>query len=90
MKQQSKRFFFEKKKQKTFANGPVAVQPARSKGAKFFLLLFCSQKRSSYTNHHGFRPMAEDQNSERKSWMPAFAGMTWGGQRVKAHAGSAS
>jgi hypothetical protein len=45
-KEVSKNFFFEKKKQKTFIGfGPQAVKPARSKLQKFFLLLFCSQKR---------------------------------------------
>jgi hypothetical protein len=44
--EERKHFFFEKKKQKTFISfGPVAVKQARSKLTKFFLLLFCSQKR---------------------------------------------
>jgi hypothetical protein len=41
-------FFFKKKEPKTLPNWPAPVQPARAKGAKFFLLLFCSQKRSAY------------------------------------------
>jgi hypothetical protein len=44
----SKRFFFEKKKQKTFAKLARGVSTAGTKLLKFFLLLFCSQKRSAY------------------------------------------
>jgi hypothetical protein len=43
-----KDFFFEKKQQKTFGNfRPVAVQTARSKFTKFFLLLFVHKKEDS-------------------------------------------
>jgi hypothetical protein len=45
----SKRFFFEKKKQKTFAT--LGQGPFHRHGlnvATFFLLLFCSQKRSAF------------------------------------------
>jgi hypothetical protein len=44
----SKRFFFEKKNQKTFAKWAPGVSAARAQFAKFFLLLFCSQKRRSF------------------------------------------
>jgi hypothetical protein len=44
----SKHFFFEKKKQKTFASWARGVSTVRAKIVKFFLLLFCSQKRSSF------------------------------------------
>jgi hypothetical protein len=37
---ESKRFFFEKKKQKTFANWPPGVAASRSKGLKVFWFFF--------------------------------------------------
>jgi hypothetical protein len=47
--EERKDFFFEKKKQKTFISfGPQVVKPAWSKLQKFFLLLFCSQKRRRF------------------------------------------
>jgi len=40
MKTQVKRFFFEKKKQKTFAPGAVLVETPMAPGQKFFAELF--------------------------------------------------
>jgi hypothetical protein len=45
--EESKRFFFEKKKQKTFANGPQALHQHGLKDQKFFCFFFF-KKRSSY------------------------------------------
>jgi len=46
LKTKSKNFFFEKKKQKTFVNlGQWTFHERGLKESKFFLLLFCSQKR---------------------------------------------
>jgi hypothetical protein len=46
MKEVSKRFFFEKKKQKTFAPGPCSFQRQWPSLQKFFASFF--QKRSAY------------------------------------------
>jgi hypothetical protein len=43
----SKRFFFEKKKQKTFANGPRAFHPQGLKDQKFFCFFFFKKRSSS-------------------------------------------
>jgi hypothetical protein len=39
-RQESKTFFFEKKNQKTFGLGPVAVSPAQSRSVKVFAVIF--------------------------------------------------
>jgi hypothetical protein len=50
MKEEKAVTFLKKSNQKTVINsGPVAVSTARSRLAKFFLLPFCSQKRSAYS-----------------------------------------
>jgi len=49
MKEKGRMFFFKKKNQKTFApGGSAGFKDNASKESKFFLLLFCSQKRSSF------------------------------------------
>jgi hypothetical protein len=59
-KRARKKFFFEKKNQKTFAYWPSGVSAARAQFMKFFLLLFCSQKRSSFFLGNGYAAQAAE------------------------------
>jgi len=72
-----KGFFFEKKKQKTFVcSGAALLGRARAKLTKFFCF-FLFTKRSAFFSlyHRGTIPTL------KKTWMPAFAGMTgWVGR----------
>jgi hypothetical protein len=63
---ESKKFFFEKKKQKTFAPLRAVFHVPGLKTNKVFLLLFVHKKKFFLAAH-------------AKSWMPAFAGMTMRG-----------
>jgi hypothetical protein len=64
VKTESKRFFFEKKKQKTFTNWATGGATSTDQDQKFFGSFF--QKRTAFLASF----------LAGKSWMPAFAGMT--------------
>jgi hypothetical protein len=55
MREESKTFFFEKKKQKTFAPLRVVLKPPVAKINKVFLLLFFQKKKSFLPSSPGAR-----------------------------------
>jgi hypothetical protein len=68
-----KRFFFEKKNQKTFGPAGCGNPVATARRNQSFLLLFVHKKKCLCRT-------AEKLPHHPKSWIPACAGMTvWGG-----------